>query len=482
MSKSINEQLNQIYNRLLILDITAKWGYSAARDDNKVGSLSDFGRASINKEITHVYFLSLVFSTFYTISLALDFDEALLEDVDERKLTKLLRKYNVKDGDTRLRETTTKWGLRPTLTVTSLVVFRTSTRGLRKFSRNAIGASINKEITHVYFLSLVFSTFYTISLALDFDEALLEDERELTKVLRKYNVKDGDTRLRETTTKWGLCPTLTVTSLVVFRTSTRGLRKFSRNAIGASINKEITHVYFLSLLFSTFYTISFVLDFDEALLEDERELTKLLCKYNVKDGDTRLRETTTKWGLCPTLAVTSLVVFRTSTSGLRNFCGCHSRDQCITEEDLDQRRCRPTSFSTNYNSSTLNFDLNRGPVFWSRRRTSKVGTKQRRGYMPKWPPQIVAQEGNYHTIELFSKVPQNSSKMVLSHILILPFCHSECSYIKSKYRHDRSCLDMSEADGVDGGAICKRGFIHLQFAEKLEAPEAERHLGSRILE
>ncbi|KAL2749479.1 LOW QUALITY PROTEIN: hypothetical protein V1477_002419 [Vespula maculifrons] len=41
---------------------------------------------------------------------------------------------------------------------------------------------------------------------------------------------------------------------------------------------------------------------------------------------------------------------------------------------------------------------------------------------------------------------------------------------------------MFEADGVDGGAICKRGFIHLQFAEKSEAPEAERHLGSRILE
>ncbi|KAL2745246.1 hypothetical protein V1477_006663 [Vespula maculifrons] len=41
---------------------------------------------------------------------------------------------------------------------------------------------------------------------------------------------------------------------------------------------------------------------------------------------------------------------------------------------------------------------------------------------------------------------------------------------------------MFETDGVDGGAICKRGFIHLQFAEKPEAPEAERHLGSRILE
>ncbi|KAL2721158.1 hypothetical protein V1477_019978 [Vespula maculifrons] len=48
--------------------------------------------------------------------------------------------------------------------------------------------------------------------------------------------------------------------------------------------------------------------------------------------------------------------------------------------------------------------------------------------------------------------------------------------------HDRSCLEMFEADGVDGGAICKRGFIHLQFAEKHEAPEAERHLGSWILE
>ncbi|KAL2738420.1 uncharacterized protein V1477_011779 [Vespula maculifrons] len=97
---------------------------------------------------------------------------------------------------------------------------------------------------------------------------------------------------------------------------------------------------------------------------------------------------------------------------------------------------------------------------------------------------------------------QNTSRMALSHILILPCCHSKCSYIVviiestltrgspntatftwwDLGRHDRSCLDMSEADGVDSGAICKRGFIHLQFAAKPEAPEAERHLGSRILE
>ncbi|KAL2731146.1 neurotrimin-like isoform X2 [Vespula maculifrons] len=38
-------------------------------------------------------------------------------------------------------------------------------------------------------------------------------------------------------------------------------------------------------------------------------------------------------------------------------------------------------------------------------------------------------KGIYNTIELFSTVPQNSSKMALSHILILPCCHSKCSYI-----------------------------------------------------
>ncbi|KAL2718888.1 hypothetical protein V1478_011308 [Vespula squamosa] len=48
--------------------------------------------------------------------------------------------------------------------------------------------------------------------------------------------------------------------------------------------------------------------------------------------------------------------------------------------------------------------------------------------------------------------------------------------------HDRSCLEMSEADGVDGGAFRKRGLTHLQWAEKPEAPEAERHLGTRDLE
>ncbi|KAL2734527.1 hypothetical protein V1477_013704 [Vespula maculifrons] len=67
---------------------------------------------------------------------------------------------------------------------------------------------------------------------------------------------------------------------------------------------------------------------------------------------------------------------------------------------------------------------------------------------------------------------------VLSRISTSPHLNTRSTHAS----HDRSCLEMSEADGVDSGAICKRGFIHLQFAEKPEAPEAERHLGSRILE
>ncbi|KAL2713903.1 LOW QUALITY PROTEIN: hypothetical protein V1478_016460 [Vespula squamosa] len=120
-----------------------------------------------------------------------------------------------------------------------------------------------------------------------------------------------------------------------------------------------------------------------------------------------------------------------------------NKNQCITEEDFNQLRCRPTSFSTSYESSTLNFDLNRGPVFWSHRRTSEVffaiddsyrifysrHEAEKRLYAEEAPTIYVAQEGNYQAIELFSKVQKNPSRMVLSHVLILPCCHSKCSYI-----------------------------------------------------
>ncbi|KAL2742120.1 hypothetical protein V1477_009749 [Vespula maculifrons] len=92
MSKSINEQHNcevgilgcerrqqsGVFARLWQLLVQLCFGLR--RVDLEI--FADVIRASINKEIMHVYFLSLVFSTFDTISFVLDFDEALLEDVD----------------------------------------------------------------------------------------------------------------------------------------------------------------------------------------------------------------------------------------------------------------------------------------------------------------------------------------------------------------------------------------------------------------
>ncbi|KAL2744936.1 hypothetical protein V1477_007478 [Vespula maculifrons] len=98
----------------------------------------------------------------------------------------------MRSGDTRLRETAIKSGLKPTFTVTSSFVLWTSTRELRNF--------------------------------------------------RGCHSCNGDTRLRETTTKSGLKPTFTVTSSVVLWTSTRQLRNLV-DAIHASINEQLIQIY-----------------------------------------------------------------------------------------------------------------------------------------------------------------------------------------------------------------------------------------------
>ncbi|KAL2747381.1 hypothetical protein V1477_004073 [Vespula maculifrons] len=154
------------------------------------------------------------------------------------------------------------------------------------------------------------------------------------------------------------------------------------------------------------------------------------------------------------------------------------KGQCITEEDLDQRRCRPTSFSTNYKSSTLNFDLNRGPVFWSRRRTSKVVRHEaKKRLYAEEAPTYCGSRGQLLGYKVRSSRDQSSRDRSSRDRSSLGDRGTNHRGIFTR-KHDRSCLEMSEADGVDGGAICKRGFTHLQFAEKSEAPEAERHLGS----
>ncbi|KAL2716550.1 hypothetical protein V1478_014226 [Vespula squamosa] len=106
-----------------------------------------------------------------------------------------------------------------------------------------------------------------------------------------------------------------------------------------------------------------------------------------------------------------------------------SSSQCITEEDFDQLQFRPTSFSTNYESSTHIFN-------------------QLRIIHPQFRPKS------------WSRVLEPSQNFLST----------------------TTDLKMSEADGVDGGAIRKRGLTHLQLAEKPETPEAERHFGTRDLE
>nr|KAF7438510.1 hypothetical protein H0235_000901 [Vespula pensylvanica] len=96
--------------------------------------------------------------------------------------------FKLRSGDTHLRERTTKTGLRPPLTVISLVVFWTSTRELRKFRGD-----------------------------------------HFCKYQRTIKLRSGDILLQKRTTKKGLRPTITVTSSVVLCTSSSGHRDFRRS-------------------------------------------------------------------------------------------------------------------------------------------------------------------------------------------------------------------------------------------------------------
>ncbi|KAL2734940.1 hypothetical protein V1477_013466 [Vespula maculifrons] len=208
--------------------------------------------------------------------------------------------------DSRLREKTTKSGLGPTLTVTSSVELWTSTRELRNFRgclpcklkcrlgilgferrqqstvldrplqllvqlsfglrrenleifADTIHASINEQLIQIY------NSFFDFSLKYRVGIVGLERRRQSTT-----QMQIRDTRFRETTTKYGLGPTFTVTSSVEHWTPTRELR-----------NLRGCHP----------------------------------CN--------RLRETTTKSGLGPTFTVTSSVELWTPTRELRNLRRCH---------------------------------------------------------------------------------------------------------------------------------------------------------------
>nr|XP_050844506.1 uncharacterized protein LOC127061521 [Vespula vulgaris] len=85
-----------------------EWGYSPTSDDN--------------------------ISDSYWFSLASNFDEYATQFSQYTFSTSNREEliFKLRSRDTRMRERTTKTGLRPTLTVTSSVVFWTSTKELRK--------------------------------------------------------------------------------------------------------------------------------------------------------------------------------------------------------------------------------------------------------------------------------------------------------------------------------------------------------------
>ncbi|KAL2748600.1 LOW QUALITY PROTEIN: uncharacterized protein V1477_003243 [Vespula maculifrons] len=168
---SINEQLIKNISEFLILSTfytiylneMEEWGYSPTRDDNisaqlLVQSCFEFRRVRIAVLPVHV-----------------------------------LHKFKLRSGDTRMRETTTKTGLRPTLTVTSSV---------NEMEEWGYSPTRDDNISAQLLVQSCFE-FRRVRIAV-----------LPVHVLHKFKLRNGDTRMRETTTKTGLRPTLTVTSSV----------------------------------------------------------------------------------------------------------------------------------------------------------------------------------------------------------------------------------------------------------------------------
>ncbi|KAL2729745.1 hypothetical protein V1478_005585, partial [Vespula squamosa] len=97
--------------------------------------------------------------------------------------------------------------------------------------------------------------------------------------------------------------------------------------------------------------------------------------------------------------------------------------------DLNQLGCRSISFSINYESFTLNFDLNRRQVFWSHRRTSYVSCVRFISFLPRFR---IKDNFSFLVLTIIiecSIVRKKPSRMVLSHILILPCRYSKFSHL-----------------------------------------------------
>ncbi|KAL2749472.1 LOW QUALITY PROTEIN: hypothetical protein V1477_002412 [Vespula maculifrons] len=284
--------------------------------------------------------VSFIFSTFYAFFFI---SIALLKDVDSPSLwgdIEISTGCHRSDGDTRYRETTTK-------SVTSPVVFWTSTRELRNFYKmpqeristalskdvdtpfhggtkkipqDAIGARVNGDFTQI-----------SIALLKDVDSPSLWGDIEISTGCHRSELKwEVGILVIERRQQSRLCFGLRQENLEIFA-----------DGIHASINEQLIQIY------NSFF--DFRLECRVGILGYERrqqsgvlnrplQLLVQLCfgsrqgnleifadgiHASINEQDTRLREMTTKWGLEPTFAVTSSVVLWISTRELRNFRGWH---------------------------------------------------------------------------------------------------------------------------------------------------------------
>nr|XP_050866084.1 uncharacterized protein LOC127071178 [Vespula vulgaris] len=322
-----------------------EWGYSPTSDDN--------------------------ISDSYWFSLASNFDEYASQFSQYTFSTSNREEliFKLRSGDTRMRETTTKTGLRPTLTVTSSVVFWTSTRELRKF-RGGYSYS-NCEV------GILGCERQQQRRAFDRPLQLLV---QLCFGLRRGNIENFAEAIPNEMEEWGYSPTSddNISDSYWFSLASNFdeyASQFSQYTFSTNLNCEVgilgcerqqqrrAFVRPLQLLvqlcfglrrgnienfaeaipnemeewgysptsddnISDSYWFSLASNFDEYASQfsqytfstsDREELI-----FKLRSGDTRMRETTTKTGLRPTLTVTSSVVFWTSTRELRKFRGSYS--------------------------------------------------------------------------------------------------------------------------------------------------------------
>ncbi|KAL2732794.1 hypothetical protein V1477_015035, partial [Vespula maculifrons] len=201
-------------------------------------------------------------------------------------------------GDTGLTETTTKSSVRPILLVNGSVLLRIS-MSTHRSSRSTIklwrwGYFPTHDANKIDFDSCWFS------LTLNFDEYTSQFSMKLWS---------GDNRLRETTTMSSVRPILIVNGSVLLPISTSTHRS-SRSTHSLELIEKSQPIGSVLLRISTGTHCG--------------SPSTLSTQINLRSGDTRLRERTTKTVLRPTFTVTSTVVLWTSTRELRKFRGEHS--------------------------------------------------------------------------------------------------------------------------------------------------------------